>query len=179
MMSNIKVIIKRPGQAPRMTVIENSLEAFQRAVGGYIETYKICSDLCIVCNEEGKLKGLPFNVEYMGEQFVGNIIFAGVNEDEFTDFMYDMETFRRLMPHEWWPEEKTEKPQDGESKREAVQMIELALRYSRYKDCIKMLELTEDDKMLYIHFANGASKKVWVECDSVVAMMKDIASALI
>lgn len=175
---NIKVIIKKPGQAPRLTVIENSLEAFQRAVGGYIETYKICSDLCIVCNEEGKLEGLPFNVEYMGEQFVGNIIFVGVDEDEFTDFKYDMETFRRLMPDEWWREDKTEDPQENENKYGALKQLERALGFSRYKDCIKMLELSEDESTVFIHYANGGTVHVNVECDSVVAMIKDIVYAL-
>lgn len=44
----MKVIIKEPGQRPRVTEIENSLSALQEAVGGYIETVTFAEDCCII-----------------------------------------------------------------------------------------------------------------------------------
>lgn len=81
----MKVIIKEPGQRPRETEIENSLSALQEAVGGYVETVTLAEDCCIICNEEGRLQGLPYNLTFCGVSFVGTILFVGVAGDEFAD----------------------------------------------------------------------------------------------
>ena len=81
----MKIIIKEPGQRPRATEIENSLSALQQAVGGYIETLTFTEDCCIICNEEGRLQGLPYNLTFGGIPFVGTILFVGVAGDEFVD----------------------------------------------------------------------------------------------
>lgn len=81
----MKVIIKEPGQRPRVTEIENSLSELQQAVGGYIETVIFAEDCCIICNEEGRLQGLPYNLTFCGVSFVGTILFVGVAGDEFAD----------------------------------------------------------------------------------------------
>lgn len=81
----MKVIIKEPGQRPRVTEIENSLSALQQAVGGYIETVTLAEDCCVICNEEGRLQGLPYNLTFCGASFVGTILFVGVAGDEFAD----------------------------------------------------------------------------------------------
>lgn len=81
----MKIIIKEPGQRPRATEIENSLSALQQAVGGYIETVTLAEDCCIICNEEGRLQGLPYNLTFCGVSFVGTILFVGVAGDEFAD----------------------------------------------------------------------------------------------
>lgn len=84
-MNKIKVIIKKPGEPPVSAQIENTLESFHETVGGYIETVTISSDVVIICNEEGRNKGLPFNCRTGGHDFVGTIIFAGIEGDEFAD----------------------------------------------------------------------------------------------
>lgn len=81
----MKVIIKEPGQRPRETEIENSLSALQQAVGGYVETVTFAEDCCVLCNEEGRLQGLPYNLTFCGVSFVGTILFVGVAGDEFAD----------------------------------------------------------------------------------------------
>ena len=85
MSAKIKVIIKRPDEAGHVTNISNTLENLQRTVGGPIECVTIAEDLVIICNEEGKLRGLPYNFTCCGDRFVGTIIMAGRCEDEFTD----------------------------------------------------------------------------------------------
>ena len=82
--NQILVIIKEPGKAARVEpLFENELEAFQAAVGGYIETVTVTTDLVIICNEEGRLKGLPWNCTVFGADFVGPIVVAGVKGEEF------------------------------------------------------------------------------------------------
>ena len=80
----IMVVIKEPGKAPVVDpLFENRLEAFQKAVGGYIEAVTVAEDLVLICNEEGRLMGLPFNIDLCGVDFVGTVIAAGVRGDEF------------------------------------------------------------------------------------------------
>ena len=83
--SKIFVVIKEPGNAPVIEpMFDNSLESFQKAVCGYIETVTISDDLVIICNEEGRLMDLPMNVEVAGIGFVGTIVVAGVDGEEFS-----------------------------------------------------------------------------------------------
>lgn len=84
MQEKILVLIKEPGKEPRVEpCFENKLEAFQEAVGGYIETVTIATDLVVICNEEGRLKNLPNNITVCGVNFVGTIIVAGVKGENF------------------------------------------------------------------------------------------------
>ena len=82
--NQILVVIKEPGKAPRLEpLFDNKLEAFQKVVGGYIETVTFSPDFVIICNEEGRLKKLPFNVEIGGIGFVGTILACRTKDDEF------------------------------------------------------------------------------------------------
>ena len=100
--SKIFVVIKEPGKAPVIEpMFDNSLESFQKAVGGYIETVTISDDLVIICNEEGRLRNLPYNCDVCGVSFVGTIIFCGVSEDEFCDIPVDYQTLKNFMPGMW------------------------------------------------------------------------------
>ena len=56
-MAKIGVIIKEPGRVPRHVNISNTLENLQKTVGGYIETVTLCSDIVVICDEEGASKG--------------------------------------------------------------------------------------------------------------------------
>ena len=58
----MKVVVVRPNKSAVLEEIENTLEAMQSLVGGYIEAINPWNDgALLVCNEEGKLKGLPWN----------------------------------------------------------------------------------------------------------------------
>lgn len=80
----ILVAIKEPGREPYVEHIDNTLEEMQEIVGGYIETFGFAQDACIVCNEEGKLMGLPYNVRLLGQDFVVPVFVCGVDGDRFT-----------------------------------------------------------------------------------------------
>ena len=81
----MKIVKKEPGKGYYAKEIENTLEAMQAEVGGYIETVRFTSDCCIICNEEGRLKGLPYNDHILGVDFVGPIFFVGTKGEEFCD----------------------------------------------------------------------------------------------
>ena len=80
----MKVIKKEPGEKPRIVSIPNTLEALQEAVGGRIETVRLFEDACLVCDEEWRLKGKPYN-NILGVEFGGTILLAGVSGEEFCD----------------------------------------------------------------------------------------------
>ena len=81
----MKVIYKAPGSAPEIRDIPNTLEELQATVGGYIETVTFASDACVICNEEGRLMGMPHNIRLLGWDFVGPILIVGRERDEFCD----------------------------------------------------------------------------------------------
>ena len=78
----MKVIRKDPGRPPELVEMENTLAALQQAVGGYIETVTFCVDAAIVCNEEGRLRGMAPNCSFLGIPFVGPILVVGIDGDE-------------------------------------------------------------------------------------------------
>ena len=58
----MKVLMVEPGKAPYETEIEGGLESLQKAVGGSIQAvYPYDDPVALICNEEGKLLGLPLN----------------------------------------------------------------------------------------------------------------------
>ena len=60
--STIAVLIVEPGKEPYVKEIDSGLESLQHEVGGYIEAiYPYEDPVALVCNEEGKLEGLPLN----------------------------------------------------------------------------------------------------------------------
>lgn len=64
----ISVVLVEPGKYPKFVEIEDTLEAMQETVAGYIEEYMPFDDeVAIVCNEEGKVNGLPLNRAVYGE----------------------------------------------------------------------------------------------------------------
>lgn len=57
----IKVLKIEPGQAPQVKEIRNDLASLQAEVGGLIECISFPNGCVAVCNEEGKLNGMPPN----------------------------------------------------------------------------------------------------------------------
>ena len=91
----IRVVIKRPGEKPVSAVMDNTLAAFQRAVEGYVEAVSLGDDVVILCNEEGRLKGLEPNIP----GFVGPLVFVGYDgQDNFTSLsMHNVEMLMYLL----------------------------------------------------------------------------------
>ena len=96
----VEVIIIEPDKEPRLSKIEDTLEAMQHVVGGWIEEYGPFEDpVMIVCNEEGKLDGLPLNraiffpdSDEIADVICGTFFLGYVPEDadSFQDFPKDL-----------------------------------------------------------------------------------------
>ncbi len=81
MEKTIKVLMVEPMKEPYPSEVENTLEGLQRAVGGYIETVYLEDCAVLVCNEEGKLLGLPGNRSLGNDIIAGTFFVAGSNDD--------------------------------------------------------------------------------------------------
>ena len=86
----LRVLVVEPGQPPAVQEIDGSLESMQRLVGGYIQAvYPFDDPVALICNEEGKLLGLPMNRTLRDERGVpydivcGTFFVAGLKEDDF------------------------------------------------------------------------------------------------
>lgn len=96
----LKVLLIEPDKYPKMIEIDDTLEAMQELVGGNIEEYMPFEDeVAIICNEEGKLMGLPLNraiydesnkemIEIMAGRFF--ITYAPVESEKFLDLPKDL-----------------------------------------------------------------------------------------
>lgn len=97
MMGKLKVIVKRPeDEYGHMIMIENTLETFQKLVNGHIEVFSY-KNVLVVCNEEGKLRGLEMNLILGRELLVGNLVICGWNGEEFTDIPIDMRAWKNIV----------------------------------------------------------------------------------
>ena len=57
----MKVLVVEPMKPCEVREIPDTLEAMQQTVDGYIESVSFERE-AIVCNEQGKLLGLPYNL---------------------------------------------------------------------------------------------------------------------
>jgi len=82
-MKKIKVVVKYPGYPPKVEEVDNTLNAYERIVGGYIERVPV-SELGVVylVNDEGRLQRLKNNISFGTTLIVGPIIaIAETNKD--------------------------------------------------------------------------------------------------
>lgn len=81
----MKVVMVEPGQYARAAEIGNELESFQKAVGGLIDcAYPWREKVCVVCNDEGLINGMPMNraVEGYGA-LAGPFFICGLSGENF------------------------------------------------------------------------------------------------
>ena len=77
------VVRKKPGEAPEICQVENTLQALQEEVGGRIEVLQFATDCALICNEEGKLIPLEPNFTFCGAALFGTVLCVGVKGEEF------------------------------------------------------------------------------------------------
>lgn len=88
----MKVLMVEPGKIPQEADIEPGLRSLQAAVDGYIQAvYPYEDPVALICNEDGKLMGLPLNRalrDDTGEIYdiiTGNFLITGLDEENFSD----------------------------------------------------------------------------------------------
>ena len=87
----MKVLLINPGVAPQVREIEHSLKVMQELVDGHIEAvYPFDDTVALVCNDEGKLLGLPLNravrdpaTGQILDIIAGTFFICGLSEDDF------------------------------------------------------------------------------------------------
>lgn len=102
-MSEIRVIIKRPGEAAFEASVANELQTLQLWAQGDIEAVTLSTGptVVLICNEEGRIVGLTPNCRINGEMILGTILLVGVKGEEFADCPYRLKTAAAI-----WPELK-------------------------------------------------------------------------
>ena len=93
----MNVLLIEPGKEPREAEVGSDLESMQKAVGGYIEAvYTYDDPVALVCNEEGKLIGLPLNRKLEDYDIIaGTFFICGLSEDNFDSLSPElMDKFR-------------------------------------------------------------------------------------
>lgn len=107
MSQKIKALIKRADEKPYSTWVSNDLENLQKHVDGYIECVGLALDigfevdLCILCDEEGRLKDKPHNCTIRDVSFVGDIVIVGIDGDEWSDIPISWADAKALLPELW------------------------------------------------------------------------------
>ena len=77
---------------------DKMMEAMQELVGGYTELVLVSRNIYLICNEEGKLRGLLPNCYVHGGLYVGNVFFIGRERGGFRSITDDqIRTAKRLI----------------------------------------------------------------------------------
>ena len=91
MNDKISVLAVEPMKAPYIKKIEPGLESLQKEVGGLIQAVYPYEDMvAVICNEEGKMNGLPLNRaiynddKEMTDIIAGTFLVVGLGEENFT-----------------------------------------------------------------------------------------------
>ena len=91
MKKQMQVVIVEPHKRARIASIEPTLEAMQALVDGYIEAIYPWegAEVCLVCNEDGKLRSLPLSRALYDDEgnlvevIAGTFFICGLTEDDF------------------------------------------------------------------------------------------------
>lgn len=99
MHNKIFVLVVEPEKKPYIKQIDNTLEALQREVGGYIQVaYPWSDEAGLVCDEQGKLDGKPLNRALRDESgniydiIAGTFLVVGLGEDDFVSLPNELQT---------------------------------------------------------------------------------------
>ena len=87
---SMTVLVVEPGKEPYAKEIDTGLESLQHEVGGDIQAvYPFEEPVALICNEEGKLMGMPLNRALRDEDgdiydiVAGTFLVVGLTEDSF------------------------------------------------------------------------------------------------
>lgn len=93
----LSVLVVEPGKTPYGKQIKAGLESLQKEVGGYIEAvYPFDDPVALICNEEGKINGLPLNRALRDENekvydiISGTFMVVGLGEEDFSSLSDDL-----------------------------------------------------------------------------------------
>ena len=86
----MKIVVVEPHKPAYTKEIRSGLASLQHEVGGFIEAiYPFEDEVALICNEEGKLNGMPLNRALRDEDgtiydiIVGTFLVVGLTKDNF------------------------------------------------------------------------------------------------
>ena len=86
--NEIRVLYVQPGKYPEERTIPNTLRALQELVGGDIECCRPWRDsVCVICNDSGKIDGLP-----------PNRLYGHADDDEIAEIRRRWQPYLDLLP---------------------------------------------------------------------------------
>ena len=98
MSEKMDVVMVEAGKPAAMATIGSDLESLQKAVGGSIEAAYFYDDpIALVCNEEGKLNGMPLNRAVKDENgeimdiIAGKFFICGLGEEDFASIPQELQ----------------------------------------------------------------------------------------
>ena len=106
--TRIKVVLCEPGKKARITTVKNDLASLQHMVGdSLIEcVYPFDDPVCIICDEEGKLKNAELNRALKDEHgriydiLAGPFLITGISEDDFASLSKEhQEKYCKMFEH--------------------------------------------------------------------------------
>ena len=93
----MNVLMVEPGKAPYEMQIGSDLQSMQALVGGYIQAVSPYEEpVALICNEGGKLDGLPLNRALRDadgdvyEIVAGKFFIVGLGQSDFTDLPHEL-----------------------------------------------------------------------------------------
>jgi hypothetical protein len=98
-MKLLKVLIVEQGKEPQEAEINDDLASMQKIVGGSIEVVYPWNDpVALVCNEEGKILGLPLNRSLEDYDIIaGTFFICGLSKGNFVSLAPEyMEKYKRV-----------------------------------------------------------------------------------
>ena len=109
----IKVLMVEPGEHPKEVVLDNNLDALQKAVSigyeeqGLIEIIGLEDGICLLCNEEGKLLQLEGN-RRLGDDIITGVFYILGEDGEGELTSLPQEAMERYKERFWEPEQYTQ-----------------------------------------------------------------------
>ena len=92
-----KVVLVHSGKPAEIVEMDLSLKNMQKTVGGMIQAvYPFNDPVCLVCNDEGKLEGLPLNRALIDEDgkvydiVAGTFFICGIGEEDLSGLSDEM-----------------------------------------------------------------------------------------
>ena len=79
----LKIVYFEPNRPPFISEVGNDLKSLQRAVEGHMETVYMGDNTVLICNEEGKVKGMDCNRRVGDDVIVGPFFIVGEDGEDF------------------------------------------------------------------------------------------------
>ena len=106
MNDRIKCLLVEPYELPKEIIIDNTLEAKQKIVGGDIECVYLQNndDVVLICNEEGKINGMKLNREIGYDIIAGPFLVVG---DDYENGEFKSLTSNQLLKYKMYFDENS------------------------------------------------------------------------